>query len=119
MRGQQAARGVDESDSLGGQYPQVESLTIRLSFTTPQQQILDEETNDFSPEDACDFTASCPGRCGGQGVFDFNAKMRSVLMSRQENAQAQGICAQPVFPDSKDPCGVKLFCQISARYKPE
>jgi hypothetical protein len=119
MRTEEASRPVDEADSLSRKFPSVRSLSIRLDFTTPQQQPLDQETRAYESGDECDFTATCPGRCGGQGTFDFGPKVASIISSKQASGEARGTCQQPVFPDSGEMCGIRLVCAISVSYLPE
>lgn len=114
-----AARPTSEGETLAGKFPAVESLTLRLDFTTPQRQALDGETKAFGPSDACDFTAPCPGRCGGYGVFDFTPAFTSAIARREASAEAHGTCQQPIFAGSPEGCGMQLACRIAVVYRPE
>ena len=104
---------------MAGKFPAVESLNLRLDFTTPQRQALDGETRVLGPSDACDFTAPCPGRCGGYGVFDFTPAFTSAIASKRSSADANGTCQQPLFPGSPEACGMHLSCRMNVVYRPE
>jgi hypothetical protein len=97
-------------------YPSVQSLTVDLEFFTPQHHSLERQTRSFSPSDLCDFVVRCPGRCG-QGSFDLSAKLKSVIESRQTASESKGVCMEPLFDGSKEPCGFELRCSIKAVYQ--
>jgi hypothetical protein len=90
-----------------------------LDFTTPQRQALEGETRAYGPNDACEFTAPCPGRCGEHGVFDFTPAFTSAIAQRKSSAEAHGTCQQPIFAGSPEVCGMQLACRIAVVYRPE
>lgn len=116
MRGQADARIARTAGVLGQRFPSLQALTIQLDFITPQQQLMDQQSRAYGPEDVCDFQAACPGRCNGQGSFDLAGKIESTINSRQENAQAAGTCQEPLYPGSPERCGMQLRCRIEAAY---
>ncbi|HRY30089.1 MAG TPA: hypothetical protein P5079_08660, partial [Elusimicrobiota bacterium] len=97
LRGQEADRLVRTAGLMKDRFPSVQRLTVQLDFVTPQQHLLDRQTRVFNPTDVCDFSVSCPGRCGGQGAFDLEAKIKSVIDSRQARAEGSGTCAETLY----------------------
>jgi hypothetical protein len=106
------------SGNMSQRFPQVERLTISLQFLTPQGQILEEQKRVFKGSDAPDFSAPCPGRCGG-GKFNLDAKVAGVVEARQPAAEATGLCQEPLYANSPDSCGARLQCKIEVSYLPE
>ena len=101
---------------LSDAFPQVERLTVGLELLSPQNAPLSErETRVFKPEDKCDFSVPCPGRCG-QGSFNLAAKLQAVVESHETASQSSGTCQEPLYVGSPDVCGVKLNCQIQIQY---
>ena len=119
MRAENASREANALGAIQERFPHVQSVTLQLDFMTPEQQILDQEVRELAASDPCDFTAACPGRCGGVATFDFSAKVTSILQSRQPAGQANGTCQQPLYAGSPDVCGLQLRCKIEADYLPE
>lgn len=115
MRGQEAAR-QERSGLLRERFPVVQRLSVRLNFSTPQQHALDQETRSFGPADPCDFSATCPGRCGGKGSFDLAAKINAVVEGRQTRAEGSGVCQEPLYAGASDVCGFRLSCVIEVNY---
>lgn len=118
QRGEAEERRARSAGTIAQRFPQVERLTITLSFLSPQSAPLGDEKRVFKTSDAPDFSAPCPGRCGG-GKFDLEGKVSAVLDARQPVAEATGVCQQPLYAGSPDVCGARLQCKIEATYLPE
>jgi len=104
------------TNSLGARYPSVARLTVRLQFLSPQQHLLGEETRVFNPQDGCDFSAPCPGRCG-VGDFDLAAKISSIVSSGQAVSESNGVCQERLFAGSSDICDCRLQCHMEVAYQ--
>ena len=119
---QKIQRNEAEARRAGGrlaqQFPTVERITIALQFLGPQGQVLGEEKRVFKVTDAPDFSASCPGRCGG-GKFNLEAKVASVVEARQPAAEANGTCQEPLYAGAAEVCGTRLQTKIEVAYLPE
>jgi hypothetical protein len=115
-RAQDATRLGDSLGLIQDAFPQVQSLTLQLEFITPENQLMDEETRTLAPTDPCDFSAPCPGRCGGSTPFDFSGKVKAMVNNRQTEGEANGTCQQPLYAGSPDVCGMRLKCSIEASY---
>lgn len=114
LRHQEGSRG----GSLAQAYPDVVSLRIGLQFIGPQQQVIDTQERRFGPEDRCDLSVPCPGRCGG-GAFDLAAKIAGLIETRQGLSESGGVCQQPLYAGSAEACGLRLQCRIEISYKDE
>lgn len=119
MRADSDAKKAGFLGLISERFPHVQTVNLQLDFMTPEQQLLDQESYSLEPTDPCDFTAVCPGRCGGVATFDFSAKVTSILQSRQPVGEASGTCQQPLYAGSPDACGLRLRCKIEAEYLPE
>ena len=101
---------------LADTFPQVTRLSVQLELLSPQNAPLSErETRVFNPDDKCDFSVPCPGRCG-QGSFNLAAKLQAVVEAHEPASQSSGTCQEPLYAGSPDVCGVRLNCQIEVRY---
>ncbi|MBI4425050.1 MAG: hypothetical protein HY554_15060 [Elusimicrobia bacterium] len=118
-RSREAAARERSMSRLADRFPQVERLSVQLDLVSPQNHPLAErQTRVFRPEDACDFSVPCPGRCG-HGSFDLAAKLESVVETRQPLSESSGTCQEPLYAGSPDVCGVRLNCRIEVAYAPE
>ena len=109
---------AQSAGTLGSRFPQVERLSVRLTFLSPQQHILGEETRTFKPSDISNFIALCPGRCGG-GSFNIEAKIEEVVTARLPSSESGGKCQQTLYAGSPDICACELKCKMEASYFPE
>ena len=104
---------------LVDQFPTVTRLSVQLDLLSPQQHPLAErETRVYKPEDRCDFSVPCPGRCG-QGTFNVAAKVAAIVEARETVSESSGICQEPLYAGSTEVCGVRLVCRVEAAYKEE
>jgi hypothetical protein len=103
--------------TLGQMFPTVQKLTVQVDFLTPQEELLDQQTLTFGARDVFGLTLPCQGRCGS-GEFDLSGKVRSVVETRQTQAEGRGVCQEPLFNGSKDPCGFHMRCRIDVSYTP-
>lgn len=117
-RGQEASDRARRNGVLSQNLPSVERLCVQLDFLGAQNQPIDQQSRVFGPTDVCDFSVSCPGRCG-TGAFDLAAKIQAVVEARQTLSESSGLCKVPLFAGSPDACGLQLKCRIEVRYFPE
>jgi hypothetical protein len=117
LRSQEADNMARTVGVMGQRFPSVQKLTIHLDFLTPQQHLLDQQTRVVTPQDVCDFSVPCPGRCG-HGSFDLAGKVRSVIESHQSRTESSGTCMEPLYLGSKDVCGSSLRCRMEVSYTP-
>lgn len=108
MRGRQEEMG---GRSLGQILPSVRSLTVTLTFATPQGHLLDESTETLKKDDEVEFVVDCPGRCGA-GKFDFSQMIERAATERQSQLEVTAVCSQPLFAGSADACGTSLKCRL-------
>ncbi|MBI5624268.1 MAG: hypothetical protein HY924_10845 [Elusimicrobia bacterium] len=118
QRNEEEDRRTRSGDTLARRFPDVQRLSIRLEIRGPQSQLFSEESRVFNPPDRCNFAVACPGRCGG-GTFNLEAKLESVLDSRQTASESSGVCQNPIYAGAAEVCGCRLSCKIEASYKPE
>lgn len=101
---------------LGDAFPQVERLTVRTEILSPQgAQLAEPETKVYKTGDRADFAVACPGRCG-QGSFNLEGKIQSVIESNAPSAEASGTCQEPLYAGASEVCGVQLKCRIEVQY---
>lgn len=101
---------------LGDAFPQVERLTVRLELHSPQGAPLAEpETRTWKAPDRTDFAVPCPGRCG-EGSFNLEGKITSMIETHVPSAEASGVCQQPLYAGATEVCGVQLKCKIEVQY---
>ncbi|MBI5882860.1 MAG: hypothetical protein HZB91_07135 [Elusimicrobia bacterium] len=118
QRGAEVERRARSGDTVGRRFPTVQRLSIRLEIMGPQGQLFSDETRVLNPVDRCNFEVACPGRCGG-GKFNLEAKVDSVVGSREIASESSGVCQNPIYAGSSEVCGCRLSCKIEAAYKPE
>lgn len=119
LRGQKTERLARSVGLIKERFPSIKSLSVQLEFITPQRDIYERQSRLFGPDDVCDFSAACPGRCGGQGTFDVAAKVRTLVETRQTHTEGTGICREPLYAGSSDVCGFQLHCRVEAVYAAE
>lgn len=101
---------------LGDAFQQVERVTVRLELVSPQGAPLAEpETRSFKASDRADFSVPCPGRCG-QGSFNVEGKVQSMIEANAPSAEASGTCQEPLYAGATEVCGVRLKCRIDIQY---
>ncbi|HOW27680.1 MAG TPA: hypothetical protein PK876_04160 [Elusimicrobiota bacterium] len=118
MREMEAERRIGMAGTLKERYPSVQRLTIQLNFISPQGHLLEQQTRHYGPADACDFSATCLGRCGGTGSFDLESKIKEVISTRRAASDNTGTCQEKLYPGSADCCGSRLQCKIEVSYQP-
>ena len=118
MRRMESEGRGDAAGTLQARYPAAQKLSIHIVFLTPQHQTLGEETRTYAANDTIDFDAPCPGRCG-VGSFNLEAKVNSVITSRQTVSESNGKCLEPLYGSSSDSCGCELKCRMEVVYLPE
>ncbi len=100
---------------LGTVFPSVAELVVDLEFISPDGHILSTETRTFSPDDALDLSAPCPGRCGN-GTMDLAGKVDNVVRNNLPQSEGSARCPMALFAGSTDTCGTQLHCRISVSY---
>lgn len=112
MRGRQEEMG---GRNLGSILPSVRSLTVSLTFATPQGALLDESSETLKRDDEVEFVVDCPGRCGA-GKFDFSQMIERAAMEHQSQLEVSAACSQPLFAGSADVCGTTLKCRLGLEF---
>lgn len=115
-RARQAEAMSRGGNLLSARYPEVKSITVRLSFLGAQQQSLGEETRSYQPSDPCDFAVPCPGLCG-VGSFDLAGKVAAVITEHQDVSEGSGVCQERLHAGAGGPCGASLKCRVEVAYK--
>lgn len=118
QRERENADRVRSAGTLKTRFPTVEHLIVALEFRGPQQQVLGSEVREFRPQDACEFSAACPGQCG-VGSFNLEAKIEKVIESREPRSEGAGKCQEPLYAGAASVCGCELKAKIEVRYVPE
>jgi hypothetical protein len=114
----QSENREQSADTLQGRYATVQQLSIHLVLLTPQHQTLNEEKRVYGAEDVIDLAVPCAGRCGA-GSFNLQAKVDSVIGSRQTVSDSSGKCQEPLYGGSSEICGCELKCKMEIVYTPE
>ena len=109
---------IRSAGTLRTRFPSVDHLRVALEFRGPQQQVLGSEVRDFKPQDACNFSAACPGQCG-VGSFNLEAKIEKVIEGREMHSEGTGKCQEPLYAGAASVCGCELKCKIEVSYLPE
>jgi len=109
------ARPSGGGPALGQAYPGVSSLTIQFAITSPQNELVTEETRRFSPGDPADLSCKCPGTCG-VGAFDLTEKVSAMVEARETAGEASGSCPIEGFGGIPQPCAYVMKCSISIVY---
>ena len=118
QRAQDAARRARSAGRLQDRFPEVEHLRVLLELLSPQGSPLGREVREYGPEDVVDFAVPCPGRCGSTGSFDLATKIGAVITALETSSESSGVCQEPLYAGSPDPCGTKLVCRVEASYAP-
>lgn len=115
-RGLQERRLTDPANTLRRYFPNVEHLTIELSYRNAEGFVLDEESRAFAQDDTIDLSASCPGRCG-TGRMDLAGKIRDMVSNGQQRADSRALCREPIAAGTSEGCGCELMCRLQIAYR--
>lgn len=111
------SRDSGPGDTLGGLFPTVRQLTIRLEFTTPEGHPFGSSSRALGPADPCDLSVPCPGRCG-TGSFNLATKVGAVVEAKELLSESSGTCQEPLYAGAASVCGLQLRCRLEAAYLP-
>ena len=115
-RARQAERLQGGANLLSVRFPDVQSLTVKLTFSGAQGQFLADESRTFGPQDPCSFAVPCPGRCG-VGSFDLAAKIGAIVTNHELESRSSGVCQEKLFAGAADMCQCKLDCVVTVVYR--
>lgn len=109
IRRNSGERDARSATTLKDRFPMLESISLQLTFLTPQQEIYEEQSRTIGPTDAVDFSAPCPGRCGGErGSFDLTKELLSAIESGRTQAQGRIVCQETMNISTVGPCDFRL-----------
>jgi hypothetical protein len=109
MRRASGDREARTAGSLKERFPGVESIRLQLTFLTPQQEIYEEGTRTIGPTDTVDFSAPCPGRCGGErGSFDLTKEILTAIEGNRPQSQGRLVCQETMNISTVTPCDFRL-----------
>ena len=106
-RGQAAQAEADAAGTLSSRGAR--SLTVKLTVTSPQGVILQEDEHTYGANDAFVVEADCPGACGS-GSYDFAPAIADALSRRQAQGEGEAACAESGY-------GAGTACGCVARYR--
>lgn len=120
LRRAEAERGARSAGILKERFPSVTSIALHLSFITPQAEVFEERSRTIGAGDVCDFSAPCPGRCGGErGSFDLSEEIKTALDSRRERAEGRLVCQETMNIGTTGVCDFRLEWKSVITYAAE
>ncbi|MBK8575423.1 MAG: hypothetical protein IPN90_07035 [Elusimicrobia bacterium] len=96
------------------------AISLQFKFITPQQEVYEEGGRKISATDPADFSAPCPGRCGGErGSFDLTEEMKTAIDSGKERVEGRLICQETMNISTVGACDFRLEWKGTITYVAE
>lgn len=117
QRGRDAEAEAQSAGTLASRFPGVRGVKVRITVTSPQGVVLEENDDLIGPNDPFIIEADCPGRCGS-GSYEFSEAVSAALSSHEEQGAAETACAEPLYGGGPENCGCVAKCEFEAEFAP-
>lgn len=115
QRGRDAEAEAQSAGTLASRFPGVRSLRVKITVTSPQGVVLEENEDQLDANDPFQIGADCPGRCGS-GSYDFAEAVSAALSKREDSGAAEAVCAEPLYGGGPENCGCAAKCEFEADF---
>jgi hypothetical protein len=120
LRRSSAERDSRTAGALKDRFPSVAAISMQFKFITPQQEVYEEGGRKITGTDAVNFSAPCPGRCGGErGSFDLTEEMKTAIDSGKERVEGRLICQETMNISTVGACDFRLEWKATLTYATE